>query len=82
MSSQEEILVNMSRQLGEISGTLKASLEAQEKTNKELFELSKAHEERISKLECIKNKVIGALLVASFSGSGISAMALKLMGVV
>lgn len=81
MGSQEDILVNMSRQLGEISGCLKASLEAQEKTNKELFELSKAHDERIKNLECIKNKVIGALFVASIGGSGVASLALKLIGV-
>ncbi len=82
MSTQEEILVNMSRQLGEIQGILKAGMEAQEKTNSSLFELSKGHEYRLQNLECLKNKVIGALIIASCGGSGIAVIGIKLLGVV
>ncbi len=79
--SQEEILINMSRQLGELTGVVKNSLDAQSKTNEALFTMAKDHETRIKDVEGAKNKVIGAAIVSGVSGSGIGAAIVKLFGI-
>lgn len=78
--SSEEILVDMSRQIGEISGKLTEVAAGQKLTNEALFTMVKDHEERLKDVESSKNKVIGAVIASGFSGSGIGAMLAKIFG--
>lgn len=77
--SDNEILIRMSNQIGELNGKLAASLDAQNKTNEALFKLVADHETRLKDVEGAKNKVIGGAIASAFAGSGIGAIITKLM---
>ncbi len=49
--SDNDILIKMSNQIGELNGRLAQSLDAQNKTNEALFKLIADHEQRIRALE-------------------------------
>ncbi len=77
----DQILMQMSQQLGELSGKMSASLDAQAETNKAIFTLVKDHDERIKEVEGAKNKILGAAIFSGISGSGIGAFLTKILGV-
>jgi len=60
-----EVLIKMSREMGEMHGTLKTHIEKQDITNHALYELSKGHDKEIKSLNVIKNRLLGLSLVAS-----------------
>lgn len=73
----EEILVQMSQQLGELNGTLKASLKAQADINKALFEATTGQRADIDDLKATRNKLIGVCIASSVGGGGVVATLMK-----
>lgn len=74
----EEVLIQMSQQLGELTGVVKTSMASQAETNTALFTMVKDHEERLKSTEALKNKLIGAAALSTVGGTGIAATLLKL----
>lgn len=87
----DEILYTMSQQIGELNGTVKTALAAQESTNKALFGIlekyeqrmdaqDEAHDKRIKPLEEARTRLIGAAIFSSLGGSTIGATVMKFFG--
>ena len=77
---EHDIFIDISRRLGEIAGILETHMSNQEKTNETLGKILEKHDVRISGLESIKNKVVGAIIVSACGGSGIAVALTKVFG--
>ena len=75
----EEVLIQMSRQLGKLTGVVETSMASQEKTNEALFTLVKDVVSRQDKTDAFKNRLVGAAVVSTIGGTGATATLLKLL---
>lgn len=76
--SDNPYIVKMSQEIGELNGSLKTYMAAQEKTNAALFKLCDKHDTDIDSLNATKNIWIGMSLVAGGVGSICVTIATKL----
>lgn len=67
----DEVLIDMSRQLGELNGKLDAHLKNQDRINTALFELVDKQDKRIRGTEATSNKAVGVAGVASLCMTGV-----------
>lgn len=74
----EDILYEMSRQIGEISGKLSEVGKFQNETNNALYRIINDHEARIKSVEGTRNQLFGIAAATGIGSTGILATLMKL----
>ncbi len=76
----DDILIKLSTQIGQLTGTVNAMAEQQKAHGKNVSAILEKHDSRIDRLEGDRRAMLGIAVGSSLAGSGVWAAVLKLFG--